>query len=124
MTHDYDNKQDGAEQEKSKEEEKLQKELIKAYGGYSNIGMAKYHIKEIAKVILSNKEYQAIDALLDYGRQTVTSISDKLQLSVESMKRLYHSAVQTMLDYKSQRDKEDEDMFYSKPRLMKGYLFL
>ncbi len=123
MTYDYDNQQDGEEQEKNKEEEKLQKELIKAYGSYSNTGLAKYHIKETAKLILASKEYQAIDALLDSGRKTTTSITDKLQLSVESIKRLYHSAVQTMLDYKSQRDKEDEDMFYSKPLFMKRYLF-
>ncbi len=101
----HDDKQD-----KDEKDETLQKKLIKAYGSYSNIGLAKYHIRETAKLVLSGKEYAAIEACLS------SNISD--------MKRLYHSAVETLIDYQRQRRKrQDEDFYTSRPRFLDGYSF-
>ena len=103
MTH-YD------DQDKDEKDEALQKKLIKAYGSYSNVGLAKYHIRETAKLVLSGGQYAAIDAYLS------SNISD--------IKRLYHSAVETLLDYQRQRKKRQEEEFYSTlPCFLSGYSF-
>ncbi len=57
MTHDKN-------QDKDREDELLQEKLIKAYGSYSDVGMAKYHILETAKVVLPGKSYAVIDNYL------------------------------------------------------------
>jgi len=111
-------------QDKDEKEKLLQEKLIKAYGSYSNVGMAKYHIRETANLILSSREYNAIDSLLNSGGKYTASISDKLHMSVESMKRLYHSAVETLINYQRQRKKQQEEEFYAtRPRFLSGYSF-
>jgi len=120
MAHDDNQDKD----KKDKKDELLQEKLIKAYGSYSNIGMAKYHIRETAKLALSSREYNAIDLLLNSGKKYSAEISDKLHMSVESMKKLYHSAVETLVDYQRQIKKRQDEEFYSvQPRFLSGYSF-
>ncbi len=110
MSMAHDDKQD-----KDVKDEALQKKLIEAYGSHSNIGLAKYHIRETAKLVLSGRQYAAIDACLN---------SCGNNLSVDSLKRLYHSAVETLIDYQRQRRKrQDEDFYTSRPRFLDGYSF-
>ena len=96
-------------QDKDEKDKTLQKKLIEAYGSHSNVGMAKYHIRETAKLVLSGKEYNAIDSILSSGNKCTADISDKLHMSVSSLKRLYHSAVETLIDYQRQRKKRQEE---------------
>jgi len=108
MAHDND-----PEKEKNEEEERLLNKLINAYGSYSNVGMAKYHAREAAKLNLSGKAYAVIDNYLGSCRKSAGEIADKLHMSVESMKKLYRSAVETLVEYRDDERQRQEEEFYS-----------
>lgn len=107
MAHDND-----PEKEKNEEEKQLNK-LINAYGSYSNIGMAKYYAREAAKLNLSGNAYAVIDNYLNSCRKSAGELADKLHISVESMKKLYHSAVETLVEYQDDERQRQEEEFYS-----------